>query len=181
MRIFLRIFFHKKRDFSPLNAFLFNYSIHTQSFSDLSIFHEVVDTATGNYHIIFCSLKIPQGVSRLCVWIARGHNAHLTTMDYTYGDWKKHPTIHYKTDMITAPFVFSISHIILQTCKLFGKYQENIKKCKGCWDNLRVRVSSCSKKCQTVDYNRGGHKKVCFCMNHAACEKRRYEFESLGV
>ena len=171
----------ERQAYIPLNAFLFNYSIHTHSFNDLEILYEVKDPVTQRTHIMFCSLKIPQGISFFCVGIAREHNVSLTTMDYMYSDGQRRPTICCNADPIAAPFFFTISHFIFQTCKRCKKYQKNIKKCKGCWDNLGIRVSYCSKECQKLDYNRGGHKTVCGCMNRAACEKRRSEREYLGL
>jgi hypothetical protein len=174
----------RQETYIPLNAFIFNYSILLQNSDDLEIYNQIKDEATQNCHIIYCSLKTPQCKIYFCIGTAR--NSHLTLMNYRYSDGVIRPTLHCITDrgsdhMITPPFTFNISQIIPQTCKHCGIYQENIKKCKGCWENLRIRVNYCSKECQKIDFNLGRHKDVCGCRSKRAVDRRLREIVALGL
>ncbi len=171
----------------PFDAFLFNHSIHIQSPSnDLEIIHEIRNPDTRKCHVISCSLNIPQCKTYFCAGIARSVGSDLQLIQCKYSDGIIRPSIYCETriapDQGPIPtFTFNISQIIPQTCKHCGIYQEKIKKCKGCWENLRLRVYYCSKECQTIDFNRGRHKDVCGCRNHGAVNKRLREIAALGL
>jgi hypothetical protein len=172
-----------EEEYIPIDAFFFNYSIHAD-WSDVHV--EGVLELAGRTQVIFFSLSIPQGVFYFYVGSLIG-GFSLELVNFKYRDKREQrPTIICKKfgvdDGEEQDHILLFSHVNFQKCERCDEYKENIKKCQGCWDKLRIRVSYCSKECQKIDYNHlAQHKRVCGCNNTEACEKREAKIESLGM
>jgi hypothetical protein len=170
-------------EYIPIDAFFFNYSIHAD-WSDVHV--EGVMERAGRTQVIFFSVSIPQGVYYFYVGSLIG-SFSLELVNFKYRDRKEQrPTIICRkiapVDGQEQEHILLLSHVNFQKCDCCEVYKENIKKCHGCWDKLRIRVSYCSKECQKIDYNnQAQHKTVCGCNNTEACEKREAIIESLDM
>ncbi len=180
-------------EYTPLDAFLFNYSANA-SLSKLDIIDEEKYDRNENTHSIFFSLRNNHGEFYFFVELydtSAYENTHIDIIDHEYSNGERHLTIRstvkyedeedYLDRSPSETSVLVLTHIIIQRCKSCFKYQGNIKMCKGCWDNLRIRVPYCSKTCQTKDFNQGRHKEVCGCRNHRVVDRRLGQITALGL
>ena len=65
----------------------------------------------------------------------------------------------YSVESVELPFVI-LTHIDPYTCTNCNVWKDKMRKCKGCWDNLRFCVRYCGKECQKEHWQLG-HKFIC--------------------
>ena len=179
MRVYPYVRYQKERiEYTPLNAFFENYS----SYATVDDVHKVETTldAHGNCCEMFFMLKrsmtpppenLPFFYSGFFIGGFSGSSFSLKLVDHQYSDGKSRLTLRstqLNGDPNGFPPIINLSLILFNKCTACGKYQPRIKKCKGCWDNLSLRVPYCDKTCQTNDFYAGGHKSICGARVHGS-------------
>jgi len=133
-----------------------------------------------------------------------GNHATVTKMKTVYGDFwfvaiaaENTNSVHVKNDKDI--YADGISRLSLQCslhsggvrdnsviifaridpciCANCNRHNPEMRKCKGCWDNLKICVRYCNKECQKEDY-KNRHRYYCGCKHGVEQSVRDGEFES---
>ena len=167
----------KKKFIVPFNTYFYPYTIDVKKDTNVTIKKKI-----NHQDTVLTSIETEYGI----FWFIAKTNQPLNKVDvedHKYDDDITRLTL--VCSQGNAPEGVSKENLIIfaridpYLCVNCGTHDPDMKKCRGCWDNLKICVRYCSKDCQKHDYVKR-HRYYCGC-KPGVDQSRRLEFESRSL